>query len=117
MTPEQIKDELRNFTGTEHYYKHPFGIYLTDGVMFLCEECKCRWLVDLIASYQFYEKVKLEEFQVYKLSVNKDNSALVKIENGDCVEIARQDIEYTDFPLEYFEIWFANRVAYLPSEH
>jgi hypothetical protein len=39
-----------------------------------------------------------------KLTVD-DSSAKLSIEDGDGNELARQDIEFTDFPLESIEIW------------
>lgn len=116
-TPEQIKEDLMQFTGTCHYYKHPFGIVFTDGIKYLADECQCYWLIDIVASYQFEPKVKNEDFQVYKLKVNEDKSAILTIEEGNYIEVARQDIEFTDMILNEVEIWFANGVCYLPTEH
>jgi hypothetical protein len=113
----EIINELNQFCGTEHYYRHLFGIVYTDGVKFLAEECQCYWLIDLVASYQSDSKVKLEEFQVYKLTVNVDHSAVVEITDGNYNIIQTQDLEFTDFPLPEVTLWFTNNVLYLPSEH
>jgi hypothetical protein len=117
MTPEQIKDELRNFTGTEHYYKHPFGILFSDGLKFLCDEAQCYWLLDLVASYQVEESVMNEPFQVFKLTVNKDHSALVEISDGNDNILQHQFIEYTDFCLDEMIIWCIDKICILPSEY
>lgn len=116
-TQEQIKDGLLQFTGTFYYYKHAFGIVYTDGIKYLVEECQCYWLIDVVASYQFEQKVKKMDFQVFKLLVNDDKSAVINIEDGNYNIIATQEIEFTDFPLDSIEIWFSNSVVYLPSEH
>jgi hypothetical protein len=116
-TSNQIKEELNQFCGTEHYYKNLFGIVYTDGIRFLAEECQCYWLIDLVASYQSDSKVKLEEFQVYKLTVNSDHSAVVEITDGNYNIITKQEIEFTDFPLDEITLWFTNNVLYLQSEH
>lgn len=116
-TPEQIKEDLIQFTGTEHYYKNPFGIVFTDGIKYLADECQSYWLIDIVASYQFEPKVKEQEFQVYKLKVNEDRTAILTIEDGNYNEIAKQEIEFTDFPLDEIELWFSNSILYLPSEH
>ena len=116
-TPEQIKEDLMQFTGTTTYFKHPFNIKFTDGVKYLADECQCYWLIDLVASYQFDKKVKREDFQVYKLKVNPDKSAIVEISDGNENIIVTQELEFTDFPLEEIMLWFANGVCYLPSEH
>jgi hypothetical protein len=116
-TPEQIKESLMQFTGTCNYYKHLLGIVYTDGIKFLADECQCYWLIDVVASYQYDSKVKQEEFQVYKLKVNADKTAILNIEDGNYNVVASQDFEFTDFPLDSIEIWFCNNTCYLPSEH
>lgn len=115
--PNQIKAELDQFTGSENYYQHLFGIVYTDGIKYLAEVCQCYWLIDLVASWQTDPKVKQEDFQVFKLRVNEDKSAHVSIEDGNDNIIATQEIEFTDFPLDEIDLWFANKVVYLPSEH
>ncbi len=114
---EEILDNLVYFTGTGNYYKHMFGIMYTDGVQYLAESADAYWLIDLVASYQFDMKVKKEEFQVYKLKVNPDKTAIVEISDGNDNIIATQKILYTDFPLDEITLWFSNKVCYLPSEH
>lgn len=37
LTIERLKTELLGFTGSECYYKHPFGLLYTDGVKHLAE--------------------------------------------------------------------------------
>jgi len=113
---KEIQENLIQFSGTEHYYRN-HGILITDGVKYLADSAESWWLVDIIASYQFDEKVKQEEFQVYKLKVNEDKSAVINIEDGNYNIITTQNIEWTTFPLDEIEIWFENGVAYLPSEH
>lgn len=114
---EEILDALPSFTGTEYYYKHPFGIKFTDGVKFLATECQCFWFLDIVASYQYEPKVKDEEFQVFKLKVNEDHSALVEISDGNHNILATQELEFTDFPLEEIELWCIDKVCILPSEY
>lgn len=113
---EEIQNNLPYFTGTEHYYQYNFGIKLTDGVKYLADSCDCYWLLDIVASYQVDEKIKNEEFQVYKLNV-KDNSAVLEITDGNYNILATQEIEYTDFPLDEITIWFTDDVILLPSEY
>ena len=113
---QEIQDSLGIFTGTEHYYKH-LGIMITDGVKYLAESCEAWWLVDLVASYQFSPEVKDEKFQVYRLKVNPDKSAIVEISDGNNHILMIQEIEYTDFPLDKIEIWCIDKICLLPSEY
>lgn len=117
LSKVEILETLSNFTGSEHYYRHPLNVIYTDGIKYLADTCECYWLIDAVASWQFEDKVKQEEFQVIKLKVNEDNSALLTIDDGNDNVIATQIIEYTDFPLPEIVVWFENGVLYLPTEH
>ena len=114
---EEILDALPCFTGTEHYYKHPFGIMITDGVKFLADSAISWWLLDIVASYQFDTNVKNEEFQVFNLKVREDKSAIVEISDGNHNVLATQELEFTDFPLDEIELWCISKVCILPSEY
>jgi len=116
-TAKEIEENLIQFTGTEHYYKHPFGIMITDGVKYLADSAESWWLIDIVASYQFDEKIKQEEFQVFKLSVKPDKTALVEISDGNKNVLATQDIDYTDFPLTEVELWCIQKICILPNEY
>ncbi len=117
-SPEEIKNGLEQFTGTEQYYKYTTGLLLTDGVKYLADACDCYWLLDIIVSYQFNRKIACEPFQTYKLTVNqKRNSAKVTIEDGNENVLKTQIIEYTDFPLDEIKLWCIDKVILLPSEY
>ena len=39
-TPEEIKKDLKQFTGTSHYYQHQFATILyTNGIEYIDEDC------------------------------------------------------------------------------
>ena len=116
-TAKEIQENLPYFTGTETYFQYYFGIKFTDGIKYLADNAECYWLINIIVSYQVDPKVKEEGFQVYKLKVNADKSALVEITDGNKNILAKQDIEFTDFPLEEIEIWCIDNIVLLPSEY
>ena len=116
-TSNDIKSNLDQFIGTTQYFKHQLGIHFTDGIKYLADSCQCYWLIDIVASWQFDSIVKDNDFQVYKLIVNENHSAVVRIEDGNDNLIQLQMIEFTDFPLDSITLWFTNGVLYLPSEH
>jgi hypothetical protein len=86
--------------------------------------------MDAIASHQINPEItnhpKLEYgIQFWEFSV-KDFTGLLICEWNKGEEVLRQEIEYTNFPLEHIRIWVAKTrisndkisfVAYLPSEH
>lgn len=109
LTKDELAANLEGFIGTEQYYKHPLGLYFTDGVHYLAEEAECYWLIDAIASY-LPELKDLEEFQAWTLTRNDQGGAVLVCEGadpetGEAVELARQEIEYTDFPLDAVRLY------------
>jgi hypothetical protein len=114
------KADLKQFTGTEYYYRHSINrrVLFTDGVKYLADKAGAYWLLDEIALIQQYDRrVAVEEFQVWTLSVGADDTASLKCDDGNGNVVFSKDIEFTDFPLDEIELWFANDVIYLPSEH
>lgn len=119
-----LKSELRNFTGTEHYYRNPlFAKFIyTDGIKFLAEQINCYWLIDYVFSNQLDEKIKFEPFQSWNIMVNEDNNAVITVTDGAKKFIKSFKLEFTDFPIEIcgengFTIWFIDKNLLLPSEY
>jgi len=120
MTNEKTlnKDELKNFTGSEHWYRINKTILCTDGAKYVAETGGAYWLLGEIALSQAFEKkVAAEEFQVWVLKVNPDQSATLKCEDGNGHIVFSKKIPWTDFPLPEITLWYSNNVIYLPSEH
>lgn len=108
---------LAEFHGTDTWWRMPlFPHYTyTDGARFVAIECGAYWLIDAIFSCQLIRRVKREEFQVWSLKV-KDRSALLTCDNGNGNIVYRQEIEYSDFPLDEMILYFENLCLCLPSE-
>ena len=109
---------LSQFTGTENWYRHPLvrKVLYTDGAKYVADKCEAYWLLDAIASWQLDPKVKDEPFQVWKLTT-KDSTGVLVCEDGNGHEVTRQEISYTDFPLDEITLWFTDNVILLPSEY
>ena len=125
-TKSEIEQGLAQFSGTEEYHKFsPLSrLVATDGVKWLAESAEAYWLLDAIASYQqkCSKDVMLREFQVWTLTRRFRDSAhgseaTLKCERdtGDKKPI-RQEIEYTDFPLDEVKLYVENGVVMLPNE-
>ena len=112
-------NELRNFNGTEKYYRSSFfskDIKHTDGVQHIAKN-GAGWLVDAIVSHVLTNpKVKREEFLACKLEVT-GNAAVLKIEDGNDNVITSQNIEYTDFPEPGITLFFTDNTILLTSEY
>ena len=106
------ENELRQFTGTEQYYRHYLGGLYTDGVQYMAGKAGAFWLLDVIFSYQ-----RKEPFQVWTLKV-KDRVGVVTMreDTGQTVKV-RQEIPFTDFPLAEIKLYLIDGVLLLPSEY
>lgn len=111
---------LRQFTGSENWYRHGFvrHVLFTDGAKYVADSAGAYWLLDEIAFAQKREPaVAAEEFQVWKLSVQPDQTGTLVCEDGNGHVVFTRTLDYTDFPERGVELWFANNTIYLPSEH
>jgi len=112
--------ELAQFTGSENWYRHGLvrSILFTDGAKHLADRAGAYWLIDEIALAQKYERaVAAEEFQLWKLTVNPDHTAILACENGNCEIVLSKEIPFTDFPLPEISLYFCNSTILLPSEY
>ena len=71
----------------------------------------------LAIAQRFEKSVAAEEFQVWKLTVNDNDSATLICEDGNDNVVFTMPIPFTDFPKGGVTLWFENNVIYLPTEH
>jgi len=112
--------DLHQFTGSEHWYRHPFvrQVLFTDGAKYVADQAGAYWLLDEIAFAQKgVPAVAAEEFQVWKLAVNADQTAILNCEDGNGRAVFTKKLDGTDFPEPGITLWFSNHTIYLPSEH
>jgi hypothetical protein len=115
---ETILRELAHFTGDIERYRHWTGrLIYTPGVQHLAEQAGAYWLIDLVASHQITPSVRAEEFQVWTLTVADDRTALAVADDGTGREVARQVIEFTDFPLDEFKLYLDQGTLMLTGEY
>lgn len=120
MNAAELEQSLAQFTGTTQYTQFHSDAWLTDGALWLADNAHCYWLLDVFYSYLFLLNGDEESFTTLKLT-KTGRRALVVIDDGNANLIARQDIEYTDFPLAeitLYAVWEGERwVILLPSEY
>jgi len=124
---EEITRNMAQAIGTQTYIKHISGAFVfTDGVNQLRADADCHWLVDAIASHR-----RKEYFQLWELKTDLENktAVLTMKEDSDRPELVRQEISYTNFPIEEMrfylkeggygtaEDWTECLVLMLPSEY
>lgn len=113
-------EDLKLFTGTEQWYRHGFvrEVLFTDGAKYLADQGGAYWLLDEIALAQRHSRtVAAEEFQLWRLTVNPDSSAVLACEDGNGNVVRRNRIGFTDFPLPEVLLYFVNNTILLPSEY
>ena len=120
MTHTLNKADLMQFTGSEYWYSHGIvrSVLFTDGAKYVAETGGAYWLLDEIALAQRFEK-KLagEEFQLWRLSVEKDQTATLVCEDGNSNRLLSKPIPFTDFPLDEISFYYINNTILLPSEY
>ncbi len=117
---ENLSRALMHFTGSESYFRHGIvrEVVFTEGAKFLADRAGAYWLLDEIALCQRYEeRVAAEEFQLWMLSVNVDQTAILSCEDGNGHSVYRKQIECTDFPMSEVKLYCINNTILLPNEY
>lgn len=117
MTPEKLKDALRNFTGTEGYLRYNPLLFprlvLTDGAQFLAEEAGAYWLMDMVGSY-LPEIPADEHFVLVRYAGTPGSSGLFSMTDDDPANqtYTRQSVEYSNFPLDEIRLYLTRQEGY-----
>jgi len=113
------KANLAYFTGSEQWYRHGLArnVLYTEGAQYVAEHGGAYWLIDEIAFGQTEPAVAAEEFQVWRLAVNPDQTAILTCDDGNNRVVFTKQIEYTDFPLTKIRFYFTNSTILLPNEY
>ena len=114
LTAQKIQNGLAQCYGTENYWKNEgiLNFQYTDGVHTMWEMCEAYWLLIAISSYR-----RQEPFQVWSLVVDGSKAVLTMKEDSNSPVLVKQEIPYTDFPLEKMELWLIDGILILPSEY
>lgn len=114
-----LEHELRQFTGSEVFFRHSlFKKYVfTEGVQYLAERAEAYWLIEFIFANQHIQKIAAEPFQAWIIKLKDDKTAIIHVEDGNKNQVRRFKLDYTDFPLKEFTLWFIDGTLLLPSEY
>lgn len=81
----------------DEVYRHSNRLVFTAGVKHIADVAGAHWLITLIDSHQT-PRVRREEFQLWRLVVAADNTAVVTMTDGNSDRpIVTQVIPYTDY--------------------
>ena len=120
MSHTLTRADLAQFTGSEHWYRHPLNrrVLFTDGAKHVADAGGAYWLLDEIALAQVHvPAVRFEAFQLWRLTVQPDHSAILTCGDGNGTTVYSKPIAFTDFPLVVLELYFSNDTVLLPSEY
>ena len=111
--------DLRQFTGSEHWYRHSIArkMLYTDGVQHVAEQGGAYWLLDALVFAQAIHTVAAEPFQLWILTVCPDHTATLVCEDGNGNTVHTQKIPFTDFPLAEIKFYLTDNTILLPSEY
>lgn len=122
--PTLTAEDLRQFTGSEEFYRHGLmcKMVYTEGIKHLAEAGGAYWLLDKIATSQLVREVRAEPFQVWTLTKGPGDAAMLTCTDGgkagkEHVTLWREEVRFTDFPLDRVQIYVEDNVILLPSEH
>jgi hypothetical protein len=105
MSPTNLTFQLQQYTGTTAYYRLYPKVVLTDGAKFLAEEANCFWLMDVYASHLLWAiDGEQESFTCLQMRTKKHHATIV-IDDGNGVVLAKQTIDFTDFPLHHIKLY------------
>lgn len=119
LTSDQIREQLAQYSGTENHYRHISGLLYTDGIKAMAQLCGAYWLIDAIASHQprCRRDPMLRDMQFWFLRKDKDGGWELVCERDEGDIAFKQQIEFSDFPLNEIQIWVQEDVMLLPSEY
>src|ERR1700722_6473459 len=95
-------NELRQFTGSEHFFKNGINrkLIYTEGVQYLAEKARCYWLIDEIAVILLPSLLKNRYDEFYSIQLLVTNcSAVITVGDGNGKIYMKHKIEWTDFPI------------------
>src|SRR6266498_1301443 len=115
---KQLKRDLDGFYATGEWHHHRcfarYPVFLTDGALYLAEHggagaTTAYWLMDVIASYQGEKPMKrIENPQLWKIECfgeGSKRSCVVSCGNNPNKPIIKQEIEWTNFLLNEYELY------------
>ena len=106
---EILHADLQRFNGSDTWYQHQLvgWVVYSEGVQYLAEAAGAYWLIDAIASHIGHNKKIRAAYRTvpgfaslhfWKLRKVKDGAVLEAVLDLGQKPVARQRIEYTDFP-------------------
>lgn len=111
--------DLSQCAGSERLHRVSRRFLITEGCKYLADKAACYWLIDAASSH--IAEIGTSDWFVLVRLVVKDSRAVLTYEDGNGNTYAKQEIEYTDFPLKEIKLYACwdgtHWVLMLPSEY
>jgi hypothetical protein len=112
-----LQDDLRQFTGTETWYRHPFSPMLyTDGVKYFADQAGAYWFLDIVAT-EVWELISEDDPYLFVTLMVRENQAVIAADDGNGNTSWSRDIEFTDCPEGDWKFYLFDGVLLLPGEY
>lgn len=120
LSPSELLLNLKQFVGTQRYYRIFPTFVVTDGFKYLMDEADCYWLANLFGLHLVSIDFNLHPFVVLNFTAMK-RGAIVRLEDGNGGVLEQICLDYTDFPFAKFSLfacWSESCwVGMLPNEY
>lgn len=124
ISPNEIRNNLETFTGTETFYNIPLlKTRFTDGIKYLADAANCFWLVTDVSviAKSLMNRSRFITIDFKKLSKEMQDyigyEAIIEYSDGNGRILETHKYHSTDFPLNKLRLFFTEDTLYLPSEH
>lgn len=118
MDHTQLKHEMAQFTGTEHYYRHVLSrMTYTDGVKFFAENAGggAYWFLDIVGT-ELMQIHLSQSFISITLNV-QDNKADIRATDGNDTPLYKRHIAFTDCPEGEWAFYLIDGIMLLTREY
>ena len=114
-----LKEDLKQFYGTEYYYEITPNVLITDGVKYFADKAEAYWLItDIALNSTMHEKLKPDEFIAVKTENHEIKGITVRYEDGNYNLLLEEYYPNSELPDDgKYTIWMEGNVILLPSEH
>lgn len=120
MTAAELTEGMKQFYGTEQWFRVHAGILLTEGTKWVAENAGAYWLIADIP-WSIKRLIHSHTWGMVKMAIEPSGRAKITVDDGNGHVYYTQEVEYTDFPLEKFSFWCVsdgnNIIVMLPSEY
>lgn len=96
MKSSELQEYMNYFTGTEHYYRVPWGFVITDGVKGFIEKAEAVWMLNIVGSVYLYKRENFNDIVTVDLNIKNGKGDIV-LKVGKRV-FHKQHLAHTDCP-------------------